>query len=1011
MFENSQRPFMQGFWFSDDGVVFGAPPQEKTAKGDWLVVVGEPFSKRFDDTGDLSQWMTLHSLFNMWEEADIVDRMFFLPAVRCYPKWEDGRPKITHNQLNHCSKFLLPDVNQINPQAIISVGWDATRMVAGRGDTMNIAGRVYHWNGYPVIPVWGTDFVSRDKERYREPYKRQWQRVVELAANPEIKSIYSDIDYSLGLDLKTVQDYFTDLDLSYPLMWDLETTSLDNLGIWDDDFDVTCISLYHPDRKESLIIPVEGYPLMGELLEQEGVSMFTWKNSIKEIIRYMRKHVMENPKVRKVGHNLKFDSNAAYKVFGWDVKGFFVDTMLLNYLLNPDQKRLNKLDDLIRNYMPEFADYSMVLEQYFSEHPEINNSYAHLPPDVLFPYAAMDTKLLWTVLQCLEKDIEKRDSREGAAEFAYTPQDGSVARLPTYTLGEYSVYCRSAHFKLALEMEKNGQSIDYGILKPIASAYKRELDTAQDELLQLNSVRGYEDDGHLESYLMGTKSGEKTIKRKERLELKRQKELEENGVVVTEVPKIQLNWNSTAQVADFLFNYCEYPIIEETTKGAAGTGGSVLTKLMTHHQSPEARILLRYREKSKVYDAFLSRLLTDDRKDRLVADDGLLHAQFNIGATGTGRLSSSKPNVQQLPSVVKVVYVSRHNKPKENKFGWLVQRDYSGLEVRILALMSRDERLLEAFRNGEDVHFKTQTFFFGSKADKHNKPQRTICKSALFGNVYGQGDIGLFEQLSAGEVRNPNTGELITLEECKEFNELLYETYPGVRKWIEESHVQGVTSGGVSSAFGFVRPLPALRSYASWVKKKRDRNERDKHSTSSLGKAISGDLRKAQNTPIQSTAADLTVFAACRAMEELAKVVPEALVCNLVHDSIWVDVPDRSMVPIVVRVLNDVMDNVTSWLGEMLPDYDSSWMDAPIIGECELGLNAKDTFVAREEPSIYMPDNRLIVDVDPDVAKNLKLIHADYNSEDGDVPVDFEKHGALLERHLIHKRSSYASAA
>lgn len=960
----------------------GVPPLEVLEKrSDWLVVLGEPPSSGYNDTGDAGEWKSLQKSMLLWYDLDILDRIIFVPVVRCYPPHEDGRPKITHAQLGHCMKINYEVIKEVKPKAIFAVGFDACRALTKRGDDFNLAGRVYHWEmkkddesaTYTVIPVWGWNYVNRDAGRFQKPYVKQWRKAIDLIdSTDDLAEIKAEIDYITALDAAAIDEWFDGLDLNLPFGFDVETTSLTHLNTWDKNFDITCASFAHPDREKPLIIPLN-YPLINAVLDEAGVPYNSWPARLKGIIAKL-KEKLENPRIKKIGHNIKFDIEAVYRVFNIILKGVFQDTLLLNYALHPDVKRLNKLDDLIRKYLPHLADYSLTLQMFFDEHPEINNEYSRLPHHILFPYAALDTKVLFPILQFLSEEIEKRESK---GDPYFVRLDGKITAFPTYSISDYVSYCRRCHLLFTTELEKNGVALDKEMLTRIEKHYKDELKGISDELNSHKTVVSFQSE-FLPEFLSKTKAGKpKKVKR------------------------TTINWGSPTQVAALFYQFCGYPVYYETDAGNPSTDEASLRKLSTHEKSEVAKLLLKYRESSKFVDGFISKLTTDEPTENLISTwDGRVHASFNISDAGTGRLTCSKPNMQQIPvgGHVKRVYCSRYEQ------GWLLQRDYSQLEVRVLALMSRDVTLINAFLNNEDVHLKTQKFFFGSAADKNNKPQRVICKGALFGRIYGQGDKGLFENLSSNDVKSPTTGEPITMEECHNFNQLLDESYPGMKRWVEEAQLQGI-EGGVSTAFGFVRPLANLASYARWIELKR--SNPDSARTKLLGNDIQGDMRKAQNTPIQGTAADLCIFAATKAMFGLREVAKDVKLCNLVHDSIWADAKNVEDAYLADRVLKDTMDYTQDWLHELLPDYDASWIDIPIIGECEIGLNAKDTFVVHTEPSLKTGETRMLLKVPVDVAEAIH-VSGDTVLEDGKpfVLVDFMKYNDNIRGYLITKRNT-----
>jgi DNA polymerase I-like protein with 3'-5' exonuclease and polymerase domains/uracil-DNA glycosylase len=330
--------------------------------------------------------------------------------------------------------------------------------------------------------------------------------------------------------------------------------------------------------------------------------------------------------------------------------------------------------------------------------------------------------------------------------------------------------------------------------------------------------------------------------------------------------------------------------------------------------------------------------------------------EFDESYEGNAYIShNSGPNVQALPrtGLVKRLYNSRF------KDGWILQRDYSGLEVRVLALFSREPALLEAFRKKGDPHFKTQQHFFNNVADKKNKTQRSVCKRCLFGRIYGQGDQGLMELLRKERVMSPTTGEPITLEECSNFNKMIDNLYPQVCDWVQLAHAQAVQKCFTCSAFGFTVPLAAMTHYDRW---KRDKKKgiRDAETSRRIGAA----LRYSQNYCIQSTASDITTFAAYQIIRMLKSRKLRALLVLVVHDAIYVDCPPEEVTE-VSAIMHDVMDNLPDWIDQVLPGYDPSWIDIPIVGEGEIGINAIDAFGCAEEPTLlnYTDDTQLLLNV------------------------------------------------
>jgi hypothetical protein len=303
---------------------------------------------------------------------------------------------------------------------------------------------------------------------------------------------------------------------------------------------------------------------------------------------------------------------------------------------------------------------------------------------------------------------------------------------------------------------------------------------------------------------------------------------------------------------------------------------------------------------------------------------------------------NSMPNVQALPreGLVKRLYKSRF----EN--GWVLQRDYSGLEVRVLAAMSRDPILVNIFNSGGDAHFRTQEHFFNDRASKDNKEQRTVCKQSLFGRLYGQGDKGLFDLLRKNRVMSPTTGQPIEIEECKKFNLMIDELYEFVKVWVDFAHDEACNSLKITTAFGYCVPVPILSLFRAW---RRNRSMPE-------GKEIAARLRHSQNYPIQGCASDYTIYSAYEIRRRMMKARMGSTVFLIVHDAIYVDCVQHEVLE-VARIMQEVMDHVPDWIESVLPGINTDWMKVvPIIGEQEIGINAKDALKVKVEPSADFSD-------------------------------------------------------
>lgn len=666
--------------------------------------------------------------------------------------------------------------------------------------------------------------------------------------------------------------------------------------------------------------------------------------------------------VVNVTGNCHFDENAVFAAYGWNVRGFVGDTMMWQWAVNPDEEGFLGLEALVRLYFPDIPEYWAELDKWKADNAEQLgeevNDYTSIPESIILPYAAYDTRVVTRLFKKLLKRIKKADSGLFVirSDEASDDENWTDSMRETYSLSEYLLHVRKLHHRLCVDLHRTGQNIDHELLDPVYSQYSKQRDELVAKLEAEQDLRDFEKN-ELHKYIGKSSDQAKKVRRGE---------------------EIKINWASVNQQRGFFISFLKLPVLKKTDTGQPcldeQTIGDYANTAWIREQDGSLRAITKEDDSSgqNVYHCEAARLLRDYRKtDKFITSfltpiinrtiihgDDMVHSEYRSSGIATGRLGAKKPNVQAIPrdGLVKKLYRALPGHQ------WVVTRDYSGLEVRILALFCRDPLLLKTFKEGGDVHFLTQTHFFGSAADKKNKTQRSICKQALFGNIYGQGDQGLYDLLTENRVINPKTGEPVTLKECGEFNQMIYDLYKGVGKWVEDSHRSGIHNQWVASAFGFVRRLPEFVDYDYYMELRQKPYRERPRSFRLLGSKISKAKRRAQNTSIQSTASDLTVIASCRINEAYREAGLSSRIFNVIHDDIWTSVKDKDEVVETVRIKAWYMDNVKLWIEDYLPGYDSSWMgDIPIIGECDIGLNPKDAFSVVGEPAWDRSNDDVIV--------------------------------------------------
>ena len=353
--------------------------------------------------------------------------------------------------------------------------------------------------------------------------------------------------------------------------------------------------------------------------------------------------------------------------------------------------------------------------------------------------------------------------------------------------------------------------------------------------------------------------------------------------------EFEFNINSPKQLGDVLFNKMNLPKPVKYGKGKTiSTAVDVLEGLAAEHEVP--RLVLEYRHLSKLKSTYVDAL-----PSLCHADTGRLHTRFNQAGSATGRLSSTNPNLQNIPirtelgREIRAAFVAEPGNV-------LLAADYSQIELRLLAHFSDDPLLVEAYRRGDDIHTLTAAQVFGVPPMMIDAEHRRRAKAVNFGIVYGLSPFGLSQQLG------------IDTKEAKRFIDAYFEKYVGVRSFIDRTLEQARRDGFVTTLFGRIRPIPDILS--------KNPNMR--------GFAE----RTAVNTPLQGTAADLIKLAMIRIDEELTSRKLGARMLLQVHDELVFEVPNGE-IDEVRQLVEDQMQNVHD-------------LRVPLVAESGIGPNWRD---------------------------------------------------------------------
>ena len=320
--------------------------------------------------------------------------------------------------------------------------------------------------------------------------------------------------------------------------------------------------------------------------------------------------------------------------------------------------------------------------------------------------------------------------------------------------------------------------------------------------------------------------------------------------IIYEMAGEEFNINSTKQLGEILFEKMKLPVIKKTKSGYS-TDVDVLEKLKK--EDPIIEQILEYRQLMKLNSTYVEGL-----KPYINIKTNRIHSFFHQTITATGRISSTEPNLQNIPTRFELgKRVRKVFKPEKGKI--YLDADYSQIELRVLASISGDEHMIEAFKEGKDIHKQAASKVFKTPIEEVTKEQRSNAKAVNFGIVYGISDFGLGEQLGIGR------------KKAKQYIEEYLEQYAGIKQFMENITEQAKEQGYVETLFHRRRYIPELKSNNYMVRQ--------------FG------ARAAMNTPIQGTAADIMKIAMIKVYNEIKSRKLKSKIILQVHDEMMVETP------------------------------------------------------------------------------------------------------------------------
>lgn len=500
---------------------------------------------------------------------------------------------------------------------------------------------------------------------------------------------------------------------------------------------------------------------------------------------------MEDPKVNKVGHNLKYDGMMLSK-YGIEVHPYIFDTMIAAWVVDPGTFNYG-LKDLADQHL----NIQMTRIEELIGSGKSQKNMADVPAKDVADYAAADAAVPLALMPKLHQLLQKNDLLKVFEEI-------EMPLIPVLA-----------------NMELAGIALD------------KEFFTKMED------------------------------------------ELEERLVEIeSEVHKLvgyTFNINSTQQLSKALFETLglESPNKKKTASGHYSTNAAVLEELQGEHKVVD--LMLEYRELSKLQSTYVKSL-----PEQINPKTGRIHTSFSQTGAVTGRLSSSNPNLQNIPTRTELGRKVRNGFIADPGCG-LLAVDYSQVELRIVAHMSQDEAMLSAFRAGQDIHSTTAAAIYEIPLDQVSKEQRRHAKAINFGLIYGMSPFGL----------SRSTG--LTLSEAENFVKAYFKRFPSVKEYLDGLKKMAMQQGYVETLLGRRRYFPNLSTTTNVTLRNREE-------------------REAINAPIQGTAADILKIAMIKLASALQKSQLKAKILLQVHDELLLEVPENEHEE-TTKLVQSIMEN------------------------------------------------------------------------------------------------------
>lgn len=805
-----------------------------------------------------------------------IDDVYYTAVVKCSSP-EDRLP--FNDEVKACQDYLFAEIETIKPEIIVPTGNISIKLLMGVTGITKHRGKMIEKDGIKYLPIIHPNLVLK-QPKYLGMFSEDMITLESILNGTKVES-----RVSLNKERKyceTYEDAIAEINrlMNLPsgsrIALDLETVKTNPY------LEKTVISdrmkTVYPESEKVKICAIgfsdrAGYGCSIPLYHRENTMP---GNQIGAIIKSIRQLLMRDD-IEFIGQNSKFEIGWLRQHFGVLAKGFVWDTMLMHYIAVTEEKGTHGLDDFAWLYT-DMGGYDSKLNEVKPRGELDEGNYDMIDWDILKVYLADDCDVTMRAFDIFYPLIIENKELKWIWDNLMLP-------------GYYTLH----------EIERNGIHVNRDWLETLKEEYPKEIQRLEDKLHEYPEVVEMEREWKsmwAERIAIGQiRKVNRTKEQQNKFERYKKYDPSKGGCT--------FNFSSTKQLQELLFDRMGLKTVVLTDKGNLSTNDDSLKYMKDQH--PICELLLEYRKVKHLYNNFVSTM------EQHLDKNDIIHPSYNLHGTVTGRLSSDNPNAQQFPRKVYDPFLFQYWHEIKSLFtsrfgedGVMLQFDYSQLELRILAVFSQDENLIQLYKSGADLHKATASGAFNVPIEEVTKEQRTAAKKIGFGIVYQESPHGLSEDLRS-------EGIDLSEQDCERFIANYFKRFPKVEKWILGIKRFAKRNKYVKTLTNRIRHLPTI-----------DSSE----------KSIANEaLRQAVNAPIQSTGSDCTLQSLIQINKWLKETGKRSMICVTVHDSIVLDCPKDEAIEVAKKVKH-IMENLAEY-----NEFYKFLGEVPIVSEMEIGYD------------------------------------------------------------------------